>query len=648
MAAVAFAGVARAAPRIYGAMARAIAPRERLTVSQWADRHRHLSRKGSAKPGKWSTDRNPPLREPMDCMSAHSGVHDVVCIFPIQSGKSDGIVVNTVGYTMDYNPGPIMVALPGEVSMNKFIDQKLTPAIEETPAMRQALSSSASRDSANQRAFKDFRGGQLYIEHAGNPLRLKSNSVRTLINDEFSALAAALKGGDDPEAMIDGRTSAFPGTYKRLDISTPGIAGVCRAEARWLKSDQRRFYVPCPHCGHEQPLKWAGLHWNETATAAWYACEECGVVIDEHHKTEMIRLGRWVPENQGAEIRGYHLNCLYYQFGLGPRWLKLVRQWLDAQNDPAKLKVFVNDRLAETFEDPAMRAVKHNLIADRAELVPAKPVPAWVLAVTAGVDTQDNRLAVHLWGWGPGMACWPIDYVELPGDPENDAVWDSLTDMLNRPIEHVSGALLRVEATAIDAGGHRTEAVKAYVRSKRIRRPLCIFGAKPNNAPVLSKGKLVDINWRGQLDKRGVLIYQVGTVNIKHTLYARLSTDAEKQPEARLVRFSHDFDKGYFDGLVSEAYNPAKNRFEKRRGAARNEPLDTWVYAYAATHHPELRLQRRTKAEWLAMAARFQGDASRETSPSPSPATNRASSPAREPSAANPFVPEGWGFGSKR
>lgn len=612
-----------AAARIHTAFARAIAPRERLTVSQWADKNRRLSQKGSAKPGQWSTARNPPLREPMDCMSAHSGVHEAVCVFPIQIGKSDGLVVNVVGYTMDYNPGPIMVALPGEVAMNKFIDQKLAPAIEETPAMKRALTSTASRESTNQRGFKDFIGGQLFVEHAGNPLRLKSNSVRTLINDEFSALAANIKG-DDPEAMLDGRTSAFPGTYKRLDVSTPGLTGVCRIEARWLKSDQRRYYMPCPHCGHEQPFKWSGLQWNEDISHCWYVCEDCGVCIEEHEKTEMIRAGHWVAENPGAEIRGYHLNCLYYQFGLGPRWLKMARQWIDAQRDPAKLKTFINDRLAETFEDPAMRAVKHNIVADRAEPYRLRIAPLGVLAITVGVDTQDNRLAVHFVGWGRGLVSWVLDYVELPGDPENDEVWVALTDLVNRPIEHAGGGVLSVEAVAIDAGGHRTEAVKNFVRKRLVRRCIAIFGAKPNNAPVLSKGTMVDINWRGQLDKRGIRIHHVGTVGIKHMLYGRLGTDAEKTVDVRLVHMSDELPPEYFTGLVSEVYNPTKNRFDLRRGA-RNEPLDTWVYAYAAAHHPELRLHRATKADWDLREARLgssppsreQANASRETSISP-------------------------------
>src|SRR5690606_18924817 len=127
--------------------------------------------------------------------------------------------------------------------------------------------------------------------------------------------------------------------------------------------------------------------------------------------------------------------------------------------------------------------VKFNVIAERAEPAPLRPVPRWVLAVTAGVDTQDNRLPVQLVGWGRGMSCWPIDYVELPGDPANDDVWAALVDLLLRPIDREDGALLRVDASLQDMLGHRTEAVKAFVRSRRgLRRHIAGFGAIANNA----------------------------------------------------------------------------------------------------------------------------------------------------------------------
>ena len=133
-------------------------------------------------------------------------------------------------------------------------------------------------------------------------------------------------------------------------------------------------------------------------------------------------------------------------------------------------------------------------------------------------------------------------------------------------MQHESGATLDVQATCIDAGGHRTEAVKAFVRDRRIRRPLAIFGAVPNNAPVLSKGKMQGHRLAGRYDKRGVLIQHVGTVGIKHTLYARLSTDADKAPENRLGHFSDELPPEYFAGLVSESYNPSKTA--SRRSAA--------------------------------------------------------------------------------
>lgn len=578
------------------AFSRAVAPRKALTVSQWSDLERRLSAKGSSQPGIWSTDRNPPLREPMDCLSARSAVRQAVLMFPIQFGKTE-VAINALGYTMDHDPAPIMVCLPGEVSMNKWVAQKLNPAIDETPAMKRALSSVASRDASNTRTFKDFAGGQLYIEHAGSPSRLKSTTVRKLLVDEVDEFAASLIGGDDPIEMLNGRTSAFPATYQRLYISTPQIKGISRIEALWEDSDQRRYHVPCPHCDHMQHLEWAGLSWAADFSSAWYTCPECGSQIDEHHKTEMIRNGRWIADKPEAKTRGYHINCLYYQFGLGPRWATLAEDWVKAQNDPAKLKTFTNDRLALPWEDAAMRNVRHNAIQDRAEPYALRTAPHGVLIITAGVDTQDNRLAVQIVGWGRDRAFWVIDYVELMGDPAQPEVWDQLADLLNRPIQHASGALMRVQAMANDAGGHRTEDVKNFVRSRRVARPLCIFGAVPNNAPILNKGKLQDVTWRGVLDKRGVLVHHVGTVGAKHWLYSRLSTDADKEPGTRLTHFSDELAPEYFSGLVSEVYDPKKNRFEKRRGA-RNEPLDTWVYAFAATHHQELRVHRYTKADW--------------------------------------------------
>jgi phage terminase large subunit GpA-like protein len=592
-----------AAPIIHATRAKAFAPRKTLTVSEWADAERRLSKKGSTEPGPWRTDRNPPLREPMDCLSARSTVHDVVLMFPIQMGKTE-VALNALGYIMDHTQGPVMVCLPGEVSQSKWINQKLNPMLEETPAVQRTLTSTNSRNSSNTKEFKDFIGGQLYIEHAGSPARLKSTTVKYLIVDELTEFAGNLQTGDDPLMMLEDRTSAFPATYKRLYISSPGIKGICRTHELYEKSDQRKFFMPCPHCGDNIVFEWSGLHWTQGGRDVRYVCPECACEIEEHYKTDMIKKGRWIATNPGPALRGYHINALYYQIGLGPRWAVLVDMWLQAYNDPSRLKTFLNSRLAEAWEDPSMRQVKLNVIADRAEPYRLRVAPIGVAAITAGVDTQDNRLAVQIVGWGKGMACWVLDYVELMGDPADDAVWVSLTELLNRPIEHINGHKLPIIATAIDAGGHRTEAVKDYVRRRQIRRPMVIFGAVPNNAPVLSKAKAQDVNWRGRIDKRGVHIHHVGTVAVKNVLFGRLATDGDKANDARLVHISEDLPQEYFTGIVSETYDPRTNRFVKKRGA-RNEPLDTFVYAYAAAHNPELRLHLHTQAKWAELLEQY-------------------------------------------
>jgi phage terminase large subunit GpA-like protein len=534
---------------------------------------------------------------PVRCICVDSESHLFLAGREMIPTHNSEILTNVMAYSMVEAPAPIMCCFPSDVSLTKFNNQKLKPLIEGTPLVKDILTSIASRESSNTNTFKDFAGGQLYLEHAGSPSRLKSTSVKILLVDELDTFSSNLDGTDDPVDMLLGRTSAFPATYKILYASTPQIKGTSRTEELYEKSDQRKFYIACPHCSHEQPLVWRNLKWEKEGKNVRYVCRECEGEIYEHQKTALISKGRWVAENPESKMRGYHLNCLYYPIGLGVRWEKLALTWLECQNNSSRLKTFINDRLAEAFEDPLMKTIKLNIIAERAENYPLRVAPYGVGAITCGVDTQDNRLAVQIVGWGKGMTSWIIDYVELLGDPAQDEVWQQLTKLLNTPIECENGKKLPIIATAIDAGGHRTEAVKDYVRQRLIKRPMVIFGATSTTAPVLSKPKAADVNWRGQMSRAGVHIQHVGTIAIKHKIFSKLSADADKETDSRSLHFSEELSREFFSGFVSETFDPKTNRFINKRGA-RNEPLDTYVYAFAAAHHHEVRLHLYTKSKW--------------------------------------------------
>jgi phage terminase large subunit GpA-like protein len=135
----------------------------------------------------------------------------------------------------------------------------------------------------------------------------------------------------------------------------------------------------------------------------------------------------------------------------------------------------------------------------------------------------------------------------------------------------------------------------------------CIAGKGASTAgrAILGKPSRQDVNWKGLTTKKGVALYTVGTDTCKHLIYNRLDGDKDKDPSERKMHFSTQLDASYYDQLVSETFNPRKNRWELKKGK-RNESLDTEVYAEAASHHPELYLHKWRKADWDRLEAMIQ------------------------------------------
>jgi phage terminase large subunit GpA-like protein len=587
---------------VFAACERAVRPRPKLTVSEWADQHRILSPEGSAEPGEWRTSRTPYLREIMDQLSEHSRARKVVFKKSSQVGGTE-VGSNWLGYIIAHAKGPVAIVMPTEKSLQDWMAQKFEPMAVDTPAVRDVLAARSNRSADNNASRKKFVGGILYAKTAGSTTELKSTSLRYAIADEVDEYDWTTLQGD-PLGLLEVRLTTFH-DRKLFIPSSPTLKDASRIDEEYEGGDQRRYRVPCPHCGHEQPLQWGNLRWTAPVgkqrhvTQAWYVCAECGAEIEEHHKGAMLERGRWVAENDGAPYPSYHINALYSPAGLGLSWAELATEWIEAQADPAKLMRFINTRLGESWADRT-KDIKPAALEARAETTPRRAIPPGCLILTAGVDVQEDRLEVQILGWGVrerALRCWVIDYHVLPGRPAEQPVWDALAEFLKTPMHNAWGKPMQPEATAIDTG-HHTHAVYAFVRARRLRRCIAIKGANVPGKALLGKPSLQDVNWKGVIEKRGVALYQVGTDTAKFTLYSWLDGDAERNADERLVRFPQGLDEAYFAGLVSETFNPRKNRWEIKKGR-RNEPLDTWDYAYAATHHPELFLHRWRAGDWL-------------------------------------------------
>ena len=483
-------------------------PEPPLTVSDWADKHRRLSSKASAEPGPWRTNRTPYLREPMDCLSTTSTVQRVVMMFAAQTGKTES-GSNWLGYVIAHAPGPMLLVQPTVEMAKRLSKQRLESLITETPILSEKIAPSRSRDSGNTMFSKEFPGGMMLLTGANSATGLRSTPCRYIFCDEVDAFPLDVDGEGDPVSLAEKRATTFA-RRKILLTSTPTVKDFSRIESEYERSDQRRFYVPCPCCGAMQWLKWSQLKWekNDPATAA-YECEVCHERFAEIHKPAMLRKGEWrATAPSDGKTAGFQLSGLYSPLGW-LSWADMVDDFLRAKADAPMLKSFVNTRLAETWEEDFASKVSASALLERCEPYREGRLPEGVLTVTIGVDVQGgggsagDRLAVSVWGWGRGEEGWLIDHQEIAGDPCKAEVWKQLDVIVLHEWEHAAGGTLRADVVAVDSGGHATAEVYQYARERQGVGVIAIKGQSQRGKPPIGKPGKVDINAQGRTLKRG-------------------------------------------------------------------------------------------------------------------------------------------------
>ena len=577
-------------------------PEQPLTVSEWADKHRRLSSKASAEPGPWRTGRTPYLREPMDCLSSSSPVQRVVMMFAAQTGKTEA-GSNWLGYVIDHAPGPMLCVQPTVEMAKRLSKQRLESMITDTPCLAAKIAPSRARDSGNTMFSKDFTGGIMLLTGANSSTGLRSAPCRYLFADEVDAYPSDVDGEGDPVALAERRTTTFA-RRKILLTSTPTVKDFSRIEAEYLRSDQRRFYVPCPSCGGMQWLQWPRLKWDAKRPAdVRYQCEHCSERFEENHKPAMLAAGEWrATAPSDGRTAGFQLSGLYSPLGWCS-WEQLVDDFLRAKSDAPALKAFVNTRLAETWEEDYAAAVSADGLMTKRLAYESGTCPDGVVLLTCGVDVQDNRLAVSVWGWGEGETGWMIWHQELMGDPTQTEVWGQLDQVLVTEWATAGGKSLKVSQVAVDSGGHCTHEVYRYVRDRVRQNVVAIKGSSRRNSPAVGKGTKVDVSYQGRVLKRGVTLYQLGTDTIKTTLFGRLRHN--EAGGVGTLHFGMAADEDYFKQLTSERQALRYHRgfpireWVKKAGD-RNEALDCVVYAYAAMLLFSRRMNRATMWQQLA------------------------------------------------
>ncbi len=575
--------------------ARGLKPPADLTVSQWADRYRILP-KGSAEPGPYRTDRTPFWKEIMDVLSANSRVKMVYIMKASQMGATEAGVCNPIGYYIHYDPSEILVVWAGEKMVDKNSKTRIDPMITSTPVIRDAIVKKRTLEGGNTTRLKLFPGGSLNIGNAGSITDLISSPKRIAIGDEIDEWPEDLNGRGDPWTLLLKRLRTYPNS-KAVAISKPSVKGRSKVEAGYLAGDMRKFFVPCPHCGVYQILMWTQMKWQknpEGGREVWYECPHCKNEIKNYHKELMLKKGEWRPTNPNTtskSIRSYQISSLYAPVGW-TTWESLVEQWLDAQGNVNKLISFINDELAETWEEKSEQQ-DWEVLRGRKESWRSGEIHEDIVMLTAGADVQENRIEVEVIGWGKRFEHWSVEYHVFTADHTtnslNDRCWEELAMLMTKQWMHPTGEVLYLSGICIDAG-YNTETVYHFCRGYPQDRVLAIQGSDRLKAPI-SGAKAVD-HIGGKHMRNALFHYEVGSSFLKSELFHWLK---QKPPERDdpypfgWCHFPEDREDEYFKQLCAEVLQKttpkdkrSKVKWEWVKIRERNEALDTHIYARAA------------------------------------------------------------------
>lgn len=539
-----------------------------LRISQWADEFRRLSPESSAEPGSWDTARAEYQRGIMDAFNDPT-VREVVVMSSAQIGKTE-MVNNLVGFHVAQDPSPILVVQPTLDMAQTWSKDRLAPMLRDTPALQNLVKDPRSRDSGNTTLHKVFPGGHITACGANSPSSLASRPIRVVLCDEVDRYPVSAGTEGDPVSLAKKRAATF-WNRKILLVSTPTNKGASRIEMSYEESDQRKYYVPCQHCGHKQIMAWSNVKWDEDKPeTARYICDDCGAEWDEPQRLRSIKQGEWIASAEFNGIAGFHISALYSP------WTTLadgVREFLEAKKQPATLKVWVNTYLGETWEEQGDQVDGYDL-EQRAEDW-GDAVPADGLILTAGVDVQDDRLEAEIVAWGKDEESWSIAYKTIHGDPSGPIVWRDLDEFLYQVFEHEFGEDMHVRATCIDSGGHHTQSVYKYVSTREGRRIFAIKGVGGEGKPMVGKPSKNNIG--------KIKLFPVGVDTIKYELFSRFKIT---EPGPGYCHFPEGRDPEYYKQLTAEKiatkYHKGFARREFVKIRTRNEALDVRVYAKAA------------------------------------------------------------------
>lgn len=379
---------------------RTLKPSEKITVSQWAEKYRVLGETSNFK-GKWSNAITPYLVGIMDAFN-DPYIQEINLCKATQVGGTEALL-NMLGWCITENPATTMFVYPSDELAKSVSNDRLKPYIEKTKMLSERY-----RERASKALELRFDGMTVYLRGSNSPSKLASVPVKYLFFDETDKMEGASKKEASPYKLATERTKTYANSKKIVSVSTPTLKTNYTWTLHMNADEQRRFFMPCPHCGKEIVFVFAQLQFEkledvsnlERASTAVYVCQECGGQITDKDKYNMLQRGNWRGENKKCSGRprsvSFHINAMYSRF---LTWQDIAKEFLDSKDDPELLQNFVNSWLAEPWEDTKLKT-SAELVMECQTDVEEFMVPDWAKLLTGGIDVQENCVYWTIRAWG--------------------------------------------------------------------------------------------------------------------------------------------------------------------------------------------------------------------------------------------------------
>lgn len=421
-----------------------LCPPGKLTVSEWAEKHRILDPKTSAIPGPWRNNVTPYLIGIMDEFN-NPETEEIIYVKPTQVGGSESLN-NMVGYVVMQDPSPVMIVYPKEDLAEFTSENRIQPMMNLSKGLKDKF-----RKRESSRTELQFDGMFISLNGANSPSDLASKAIRYLFMDEVDKYPGASKKEADPIKLARERTKTFHDS-KIFITSTPTLKTGHIWKAKENADVVKKYFVPCPHCDEYIELIFKNIKWSEDkklsnaerAESAKYHCQLCGQKITDQQKNQILKLGEWKTVDKKTKFPrkvAFWMNTLYSPF---VRFSQIALEFLDTKEDPEALQNFVNSWLAEPWEDTKLKT-NADMVLERQTEYEQFEVPDWAEFLTAGVDVQETSLYWTIRAWGTHLTSQNIAHGQTFG-------FKKIEEIMNSEFKKRNGDSLMVNLCGMDSG----------------------------------------------------------------------------------------------------------------------------------------------------------------------------------------------------